>query len=380
MATLPPQTRTRPTFASALAEGRDWAEAAKGCLQALGPASGANLGFLYVTDHLADQLGSIITLFRGVTGIDRWVGTVGVSVCGQGREVFDRPAVSAMLATFPEEAVRLIPSLTEGTGPLDQALGTWLALHAPMLGLVHADPRSSRMMELVEGLAQRTQAFLVGGLTSSRADFPQVSGRVAEEGLSGALFSADVGVITGLTQGCTPIGPVHEVTSAEGGLVAELDGRPALDVFREEIGPELAADLDRTAGRIFAGLPISGSDTGDYLARAVTGIDMARGTITIRGEVDEGDGLMFCRRDQASAVADMDRMLTQLSRRLNAPPRGGIYIGCLARGRHLFGEDGAEMAMIRNRLGDFPLTGFFAAGEISNARLYSQTGVLVLFT
>ena len=33
----------------------------------------------------------------------------------------------------------------------------------------------------------------------------------------------------------------------------------------------------------------------------------------------------------------------------------------------------------RDELGDFPLVGFFANGEISNNRLYGYTGVLTLF-
>ena len=35
--------------------------------------------------------------------------------------------------------------------------------------------------------------------------------------------------------------------------------------------------------------------------------------------------------------------------------------------------------MIRDELGDFPLAGLFANGEISNDRLYGYTGVLALF-
>jgi small ligand-binding sensory domain FIST len=46
----------------------------------------------------------------------------------------------------------------------------------------------------------------------------------------------------------------------------------------------------------------------------------------------------------------------------------------------LFGEPGVETQIIRECLGDFPLIGFFANGEISRDRLYGHTGVLTLFT
>jgi small ligand-binding sensory domain FIST len=45
----------------------------------------------------------------------------------------------------------------------------------------------------------------------------------------------------------------------------------------------------------------------------------------------------------------------------------------------MFGEEGRELSLIRDGLGEFPLVGFFGNGEISNNRLYSYTGVLALF-
>ena len=73
-------------------------------------------------------------------------------------------------------------------------------------------------------------------------------------------------------------------------------------------------------------------------------------------------------------------MLQQLKGRLPGPPRAGIYVSCIARGAALFGETGVETALIRETLGDFPLIGFFANGEISRDRLYGHTGVLTVFT
>jgi small ligand-binding sensory domain FIST len=76
----------------------------------------------------------------------------------------------------------------------------------------------------------------------------------------------------------------------------------------------------------------------------------------------------------------MVRMVSQLAGRLSSPPKAGIYVSCVARGAALFGEAGVETALIREGLGEFPLIGFFANGEISRDRLYGHTGVLTLFT
>ncbi|GIS87669.1 MAG: hypothetical protein CM1200mP18_03790 [Gammaproteobacteria bacterium] len=74
---------------------------------------------------------------------------------------------------------------------------------------------------------------------------------------------------TGLTQGCSPIGPKRTIPEVNHNIVVRIDERPALEVFKEDFGETLAADLARTAGYIFAGLPVVGSDTGDYLVETL---------------------------------------------------------------------------------------------------------------
>ena len=108
-------------------------------------------------------------------------------------------------------------------------------------------------------------------------------------------------------------------------------------------------------------------------------IDPERGWLAVGHLVSPGDKIMFCRRDHDAAVADMKRMLVDVKRRAERPPRAGVYYSCVARGPHLFGSDSEELKMIRDELGDLPLVGFFANGEISHDRLYGYTGVLALF-
>jgi len=59
--------------------------------------------------------------------------------------------------------------------------------------------------------------------------------------------------------------------------------------------------------------------------------------------------------------------------------RGALYHSCVARGANLFGSVGAEMDLIRHNLGELPLIGFHANGEIARDRIYGHTGVLTLF-
>jgi small ligand-binding sensory domain FIST len=58
---------------------------------------------------------------------------------------------------------------------------------------------------------------------------------------------------------------------------------------------------------------------------------------------------------------------------------GAIYVSCTGRGGAHFGGPSAEMQQVRRALGDVPLVGFFAAGEIAHHHLYGYTGVLTVF-
>ena len=365
--------------------GDDWASCVKACADTLGELpQGANLGLLYATDALADDLSSVLTFLRERTRIEHWAGSVGFGVAASGVEYHDRPALSVMVAALPVDAFRIFKSIdTEASGGgLDDfaaAHGTWLARHQSVLGLVHGDPRNQAIEKVIDDLATRSSGFLVGGLSASRAQHHQIAGRVTEAGLSGVLLAPEIEVAVGLTQGCSPIGAQHTITEAKDGVIVAIDGRPALEVFKAEIGELLAHDLRRVGGYIFAAFPIAGSDTGDYLVRNLTGIDPAKGWISVAEAVEPGRHILFCRRDHDAALTDLRRMVREVKQRAGPAPKAGLYFSCIARGPNLFGPDSEELRLIRDELGEIPLAGFFGNGEIFHNRLYGYTGVLALF-
>jgi small ligand-binding sensory domain FIST len=349
------------------------------CLDALGqPPAGTNLGFLYVTDVLAEDLGWILDRFRQHTGVEQWVGTVGMGIIANGTEFYGRPALSCLTASLPPESFRLFSPVVTSLDRFRSEHAGWIDSRHPGLGIVHGDPRNHDIAEIIEDVSEAASAFLVGGLSSSRGENPQIAGDLAEGGLSGVLLAGDQAAVTGLTQGCSPIGPLHRVSEGEETIVKTIDDRPALDVLREDIGELLARDLSRIGGYIYVSFPIAASDTGDYLVRNIIGIDETRGWIQVGDLVTRGMALGFCRRDSGTALQDLRRMLADLTLRAGKPAKAALYYSCIARGQHLFGPNAEEMAEIGRQLGDIPLTGFFANGEISNNRLYGYTGVLTI--
>ncbi|MBO45068.1 MAG: histidine kinase [Rhodospirillaceae bacterium] len=369
-------------FLSAHASASDWQVAAGEIVRQFDSVTPAHrLGFLYVTDHFSAYLEEISIFLRDTLGVPHWAGTVGFGVCTTAQEYFDAPAMVVMLAPVSEDSFRIFKGVSEDITSITETHKEWLSGPFPPLTVVHGDPRNHRVSELISEISNATEGFLVGGLTAATENFVQIADNATDGGLSGVMFSSgQVTVQAGLTQGCSPIGDTHQVTAADENMLIELDGRPALDVFKEDIGDVLAHDLQRVGGYIFAALPVTGTDTGDYLVRNLVGIDPESGVVAVGEYVSAGDRIMFCRRDHDSAVTDMQRMLVDIKKRTNnSLVRGGLYFSCCARGPNQFGDDSDELKMITKELGEFPLVGFFANGEISNNRLYGYTGVLTVF-
>lgn len=352
------------------------------CLRELGKVpSSANLGFLYATDALASDLPNIVAELRERFPGVFWLGTVGVGICGTGREFYDAPALSLMIGALPGDLFRPLPSLLpDGTGDDDGVLAWWTRQEGG-LAFLHADPTRTETPLLLQQMVELSpNGFINGGLTSSNSAHPQICGALTDGPLSGLLLAGGQEILTDHSQGCSPLGPTHQLTESQRNIAVRLDGRPALEVMKADMGEVLTRNLRQAAGYIYAALPISGSDTGDYLVRNLLGIDEERGLIAISDLLDDQERLLFCRRDGNTALEDLRRMLMRMEKRIGARTvRGGLYISCIARGRHQFGPDSEELRMISQTLGEFPLVGFFANGEIYNGRVYGYTGVLTLF-
>ncbi|MCB1803229.1 MAG: FIST C-terminal domain-containing protein [Gammaproteobacteria bacterium] len=370
-----------PAYTSIHVTGSDWRDLCDRLLARLDPDDSGQLAFLYIADEVAADSDRIVDYLRNHSHIPHWVGCVGLGLCSNGRETYEEPALAALITPLGNDDFRIIPTLVNDPSEWLSATAAWRAKSLASVAVVHGDPGSAQLPDQLVALSDGLQGgFLVGGIASASQLPVQIADRAVNGGVSGVLFSGTVAISTGLTQGCSLIGERHRVTRCQRNIIETIDDRPALDVFRESIGEELASDLNQVGGLIFVALPVNGSDTGDYLVRNLIGLDPERGLVAIGDLVEPGMEIQFARRDPDTARADLERMITHLKNRLAGPARGGLYFSCLGRGRHQFGDDSAEMKLVRELLGDVPLAGFYANGEISHNRLYGYTGVLTLFS
>ena len=351
----------------------DWQAAVAAAVLQLGPLPAeASLGFVYVSDQHAAHFADIVNKLKAKTHIQHWAGTIGNAVCATDHEYADQAALVLLITDIAPQHFHIFGS-AQALPPPEQHEGVRVAV-------VHGDPRNGQLPKLIQHLPDKIgNGYLVGGLTSSQSYYYQLADDLCEGELSGVIFDEQVPIITGLTQGCSPIGPTHTLTECDNNIAISIDHRPALEVMNEDIGEILARDLSRIGGYIFAGFPVADSDTGDYLVRNLLGIDPDAGALAIGDYLHADSPIMFCKRDSRTAVEDLQRMVSKLKTRARGDIKGALYFTCLGRGQHMFGEPHRELQLISEILGEIPLVGFYANGEVAGNRLYGYTGVLTLF-
>jgi small ligand-binding sensory domain FIST len=274
--------------------------------------------------------------------------------------------------------------------------------------------------------ARTATGYLFGGLASSRAGAVQfaaggngnikgqgAAGGVFRGGLSGVAFGEGISLVSRVTQGCQPVAPQRVVTAAQDNVIIELDGEPALDMLLRDTGVSLDAPEAAMAAlrATLVGLTEAGGDavgrTGnfgaDVVVRHIIGLDRGRRGVAVADRVAIGMRMAFCRRNVQAASADLVRICAEIREELEpeevalpmaaalAAPEaqaapgasrriaGAIYVSCAGRGGPHFGGPSAELRIVRRALGDVPLVGFFAGGEIARHHLYGYTGVLTVF-
>jgi small ligand-binding sensory domain FIST len=397
---------THPDWHGALALAAAQVEArrAEHEASARGPLS---LGFVYFTDHFAGDADALVAELRRRWPGVAWVGSVGVGVAAMGVEYFDEPALVLMLAALPAGRFEVF----SGARKLQRV--------QPFSALVHADPATPDLPELIGEMSDRVSSgYLFGGLAASRSGAVHVADGAWRGGLSGVAFTRDVALVSRVTQGSQPLGPVRRITAAERNLVLALDGEPALPCLLRDLGladlstprtalTKLRATLVALADADAVMLGRPGQFGPDTRVRHLVGLDPARDAVAVADTVEPGMSLVFCQRDMQAARRDLVRICAEIRDEVESaqepawadgaahtPDAGGaeparriagaIYVSCAGRGGPHFGGPSAELQIVQHALSgggpEVPLVGFFAGGEIARHHVYGYTGVLTVFT
>ena len=337
----------------------------------LGPLS-PSFAVLFASAHFSDSAQALVARVAEEAGQPPLIGCVAEAVTGGGREVESEPAVSLWLAadlgpveTFAMDFVRT---------PSGGAYGGYRFEPGPAgVHLMICDPFTFPAGDLLTHLNEHVPGALVmGGMASGGLRLGQsrlfLDGRVLSDGAVGACLP-DVEIHPLVAQGCRPVGEPYTITRAEGRMIYELGGRPAVERLREMAAALPARDRELLAHGVQLGMVINEYQAerrqGDFLIRGIAGADPESGAIAAGDGAEVGQTAQFHIRDAHSADEDLRRALererTALGGRRAA---GALLFTCNGRGSRLFSAPDHDAGLVTEMLGEIPMAGFFCAGEL----------------
>ncbi len=348
------------------------AEAGRQAADELGGAT-VDLALMFASgSHLAAPEATLEGV-HGELGPRSLVGCGAGGVLGSGRELESGTAVAVWAAAFGNFGAAEPFHATAGPEILTGAL-EGLPLAADATGVIMlSDPYSFPADVALAALASEAPSVpVLGGLASARTQ--EGSGalffdhEVREAGAVGVVLRG-VEMLPCVSQGAAPLGREVTITAAEGNVIHELAGRPALETVEHVIAELSPRERALVAAGILIGIVVDPGKPeytqGDFLVRGVLGLDQDSGSLAVGATVHEGQVVRLHARDAASADDDLRQSLRlRLAAMTGGRPAGALVFSCNGRGSAMFGACDHDARAVQQELGGAPAAGFFAAGEI----------------
>lgn len=385
-----PYTSSVPRLGIGLSTESDPEEAAEKAAAAALEAAGAHradAALVFATPGYGQGISDLARVATRTLGTEAVAGLTVHGVLARGIEVEGRFGVAALALADIEAVPFLFREPRKRPAEVGEEIAARLGGLATERDLVVLlpDPAACAGGNLLATLqAALSPAVLVGAGAAprlGRGALQWAGGELGSGGLAGIVLRGEVPPQVAVTQACRPVTEAFTVTRTRGHWVLELDGRPALDVYREVARGPLAADLRRAAAVLLVALPVGEPEAlgrGAFVVRNVVGFAEGPRAFAVAQAVKCGDRLALALRDAEAARADLKRMLERVS---GSGSWGGLYFSCVARGGGFLGAPGLEAAYVQQTLGD-TVGGMFGSCEIaplgSGAELLTYTGVLAL--
>ncbi len=374
-------------------------DAARAAVDAIGPDSRPGLVIVFASPHYNHK--DVLKGIRSVTGDAPLLG------CSSAGEFTEHGALSqsVVVVAISSDSMRF----TIGCGRhLSQDLSR-------AVGEAVADFRGASPESLKAGLAHRTILFfvdglggggealineitvqtalqyeLVGGAAGDDVKFEKTPVFYQDEVVTGAFVCAEIlstaplGI--GISHGWNPIGPKMRVTRSQGLIVKEINGRPALDIYKDfarENGIVLEGEavvpflMDHIIGWLY--------QEGDQKLR-VTLRPLDDGAVLCASEVPEGSLISLMKATDQSVIETSGQASRLALGRLDGnPPAGMIAFECVSQ-RLRIGEAGVgqQLMRVKNIVGAVPLAGCHGYGQLARTRgaftgLMSASALVCLF-
>jgi len=249
-----------------------------------------------------------------------------------------------------------------------------------------ATPLLAGMREAVPHLGNLVGAGLVGDM-AGQATYQWFDDEISQQSAIALTFSPAIAMHTAIMRGAVPVGDYHTVTRAEGAVIAEIDGRPALDVISMLMGG--ARDPSEFAFHVMLGVnrgePWDPYAEENYSNCLCLRTDIKRKhLIMFEPELVEGTRfqLMSRNHDPEAIARKVDDLFMQIGAE---EPFFALYINCAGRAGAYAGVEEEDAQYVQSAInGRAPLLGFYSGVEIGpihgEVKPMDWTGLLCLFT
>ncbi|MFZ2854182.1 MAG: FIST N-terminal domain-containing protein [Rhodocyclaceae bacterium] len=228
------------------------------------------------------------------------------------------------------------------------------------------------------------QLPITGGLAGDGGAFQQTwvldaDGVASDTIIALGLYGESLSFSHGSFGGWSPFGPARKVTRSAGNILYELDGKPALEIYKRYLG-EHAKGLP-ASGLLFP-LAMLGRDHDEVgLIRTILGVDESDGSLTLAGEI-VADGYLKLMHANTDALVDGAEAAAAAAQKMCASHAPGLVllVSCVGRKLVMGGRVDEEVEAVAAVLGQHAvLAGFYSYGEISpfspgvECKLHNQT-------
>lgn len=214
---------------------------------------------------------------------------------------------------------------------------------------------------------------IIGGMAGDGASFTktlQIFNEIVSDGLIIAvgLYGNSLITTSGALGGWKPYGPPRKVTRSEKNVVYELDGKPALPLYRMYIGEHYAKGLPGS-GLNFPFAVIQEGNKEVAKVRTLAGFSEVDNSVSFFGNVEEGVTIRLCQTNHdrliegASGAAHL--ISDNISDGMNQTGLA-ICVSCVGRKLVMAAQTSDEVAAVKAILGEqTAITGFYSYGEIA---------------
>ena len=319
---------------------------------------------------------------------------VGCSTAGEilGTDVSDDGAV-AMMISFDSTQVtgvyRQIPA-----SDASDTVGTELGRAVSVPGLRHVLVLSNGLnvngTQLVAGIRSELPEGVsaTGGLAGDGPRFEDTTivfdDEVKSDGVVVVgLYGSDLEVHWGSAGGWEAFGPRRKITRAESNVLFELDGKPALELYKTYLG-ERAAGLPAT-GLLFPLELLSENDGEPSLVRTILALDEENQSLTFAGDVPQGRYVRLMKSTIDKLIWGAENA-GEMASSPTVQPEMALLVSCVGRRLVLNQRVEEEVEAVLTELENPPgAIGFYPYGEIGpggvshGCELHNQTMTLTTF-